>query len=154
MPNIVIQQLDRRYSRRVKKVQSFCKRIIEYAWHSHEPAEISLVLANDFFIHELNFKYRQKDCATNVLSFETNDRPRCGQIWLAGDIVVSYDTVLKEAKGQCKTFESHLAHLLIHGTLHLQGYDHLKEDQAQKMEQLEIKLMCNLGYEDPYKDVI
>lgn len=154
MPDIAIQQLDQRYTRRIKKLRFFCRRIIAYAWQEYEPAEISLVLADDFFVHELNFKYRNKDCATNVLSFETSNRPVKGQIWLAGDIVIAYETVLNESKAQNKTFESHLAHLLIHGTLHLQGYDHLTEKQAQKMEQLETKLMSELGYEDPYKDVI
>ena len=74
-------------------------------------------------------------------------------VWLAGDIIVAYETVLKEAKNQDKTFEAHLAHLLIHGTLHLQGYDHIVENEALKMEKLETKLMKSLGYEDPYKDV-
>lgn len=154
MPETDIQLSDKRYSRRVQKVKTFCARLVEHAWHSQEPAEISLVLADDSFVHDLNFRYRGKDCATNVLSFETGHKPPKGQLWLAGDIIVAYETVLKESKAQGKTFESHLAHLLIHGTLHLQGYDHLEEKQAQKMERLETKLMKQLGYEDPYKDVI
>lgn len=153
MPNIYIQQNDRRYSKRVKKLHTFCRDIIRSAWHSHLPAEISLVLADDAFVHQLNFKYRNKDCPTNVLSFETGNVPPKGVLWLAGDIIVAYETILKEAKAQNKSFEAHLAHLLIHGTLHLQGYDHLEELEAQKMEKTEIKLMKALGYDDPYKDV-
>ena len=76
-----------------------------------------------------------------------------GSINMAGDIIVAYETVLKESRMQNKSFEAHLAHLLIHGTLHLQGYDHLEEKEAQKMEKLETKLMKSLGYDDPYKDV-
>lgn len=153
MVDIFIQQNDKRYSRRVKKLHAFCKKIIQFAWHSYTPAEVSLVLADDEFVHQLNYHYRHKDSPTNVLSFETKEKPENGMVWLAGDIIVAYETVLKEAKNQDKTFEAHLAHLLIHGTLHLQGYDHLVENEALKMEKLETKLMKSLGYEDPYKDV-
>ncbi len=151
--DICIQQLDKRYSRRVSAVQAFCKKIIQSAWSSYTPAEVSLVLADDDFVHDLNFRYRGKDSSTNVLSFETGNPPQKGFLWLAGDIIVAYETVLKEAKAQEKTFEAHLAHLLIHGTLHLQGYDHLNEKEAVKMESLEKKIMKSLGYENPYKDV-
>ena len=153
MVDIFIQQNDKRYSRRVKKLHVFCKKIIQFAWHSYTPAEVSLVLADDEFVHQLNYQYRHKDSPTNVLSFETKEKPENGMVWLAGDIIVAYETVLKEAKNQDKTFEAHLAHLLIHGTLHLQGYDHIVENEALKMEKLETKLMKSLGYEDPYKDV-
>ena len=81
-----------------------------------------------------------------MLSFE-NEPP------LAGDIVVAYGVTKAEAKAQGKTFAAHLAHLLTHGALHLQGYDHLTDRQAQKMEKLETKLMKKLGYADPYKGV-
>ena len=150
---ISIQQLDRRYSGRISKLHSFTKKIIRSAWKSQTPAEVSLVLADDAFVHKLNYEYRGKDSATNVLSFETGNPPPKGVLWLAGDIIVAYETVFKEAKAQEKTFEAHLAHLLIHGTLHLQGYDHLTEKDAIKMETLEKKLMKSLGYENPYKDV-
>ena len=118
-----------------------------------EAAEISLVLADDDFVHILNRDYRGKDKPTNVLSFENADKPPQGQPWLAGDIIIAYQTVLKEAKDQDKTFCAHLAHLLIHGTLHLQGYDHLNARQAKKMESLETKIMKNLGYQDPYQNM-
>lgn len=154
MPQILIQQQDKRYSRRVKKVQAFCRKIIQSAWKSQEPAEVSLVLSDDETVHVLNKQYRQKDSATNVLSFENAQKPPKGCVWLAGDIILAYETVLKEAKAQGKTFEAHLAHLLVHGALHLQGYDHIEEKQAQKMERLERKIMAQLGYADPYKDVI
>ena len=112
-----------------------------------------MVLADDEFVHQLNREYRGKDCPTNVLSFENADKPPKGQTWLAGDIVVAYQTVAREAAAQGKTFEAHLAHLLIHGTLHLQGYDHLTEKQARVMETTETELMHSLGYNDPYQDV-
>lgn len=153
MPDIYIQQTDKRYSKRVRKLHLFCRKIIKTAWHSHLPAEVSLVLADDAFIHQLNYQYRGKDMPTNVLSFETGNVPPRGVLWLAGDIIIAYETVLKEAKAQNKTFEAHLAHLLVHGALHLQGYDHLEEKEAQKMEKLEVKLMNLLGFDNPYKDV-
>ncbi len=154
MLNIAVQQLDRRYFSRLKKPQAFCRSVVKAAWREEGPAEVSVVLADDVFVHDLNFRYREKDCSTNVLSFENAERPPKGFVWLAGDIIIAYETVLKEARAQGKTFESHFAHLLIHGTLHLQGYDHLEEKQAQKMERLEKKIMKKMGYDDPYKDVI
>ena len=153
MPEIDIQVRDRRYYLHKIRLKTFCRHIIQSAWQGYEPAEVSLVLADDDFVHVLNRDYRGKDKPTNVLSFENPDKPPKGQPWMAGDIIVAYQTVLKEAKAQNKTFEAHLAHLLIHGTLHLQGYDHLNIKQAQKMEKLETKIMASLGYPDPYKDV-
>ncbi len=155
MPDIQIQVNDNRYKDHIKNIRSFCKRIIRFAWQSQEPAEISLVLADDAFVWQLNKQYRGKDMPTNVLSFETgNPPPPESKIpWLAGDIIVAYETVLKEAEALGQSFESHLAHLLIHGTLHLQGYDHLVLEEAHEMEALETKLMQALGYDDPYRNL-
>lgn len=153
MPEIDIQVRDKRYYRHKLKLKTFCRQIVQSAWLADEPSEISLVLANDDFVHILNRDYRGKDKPTNVLSFENADKPPQGQPWLAGDIIIAYQTVLKEAKEQDKTFCAHLAHLLIHGTLHLQGYDHLNARQAKKMESLETKIMKNLGYQDPYQNM-
>lgn len=153
MLNIEIQVQDKRFYFRKWRLKSFCRRIIQSAWKEKESAEVSLVLADDDFVHVLNRDYRGKDCPTNVLSFENAEKPPKGQTWLAGDIVVAYQTVAREAADQGKTFEAHLAHLLIHGTLHLQGYDHLTEKQARVMETTEIEIMHSLGYDDPYQDV-
>ncbi len=153
MLNIEIQVQDKRFYFRKWRLKSFCRRIIQSAWKEKESAEVSLVLADDDFVHVLNRDYRGKDCPTNVLSFENAEKPPKGQTWLAGDIVVAYQMVAREAAAQGKTFEAHLAHLLIHGTLHLQGYDHLTEKQARVMETTEIEIMHSLGYNDPYQDV-
>ena len=80
------------------------------------------------------------------------EKPPKPQPWMAGDIIVAYQTVAREARAQGKTFAAHLAHLLVHGTLHLQGYDHLTARQARPMETLEIKIMKRLGYPDPYQN--
>lgn len=153
MLNIEIQVRDKRFYVRKWRLQSFCRRIIAAAWREKGAAEVSLVLADDDFVQVLNRDYRGKDCPTNVLSFENAEKPPKGQIWLAGDIIVAYQTVGREAAAQGKTFEAHLAHLLIHGTLHLQGYDHLTEKQARVMETIETEIMRTLGYKDPYQDV-
>ena len=143
---IDVQVLDRHFYLKRLRLKAFCRRVIRNAWHGSEDAVISVVLANNDFVHQLNKAYRGKDSPTNVLSFE-NELP------LAGDIVVAYGVTRDEAKAQDKTFSAHLAHLLTHGTLHLQGYDHLTEKQALKMERLETEFMQKLGYEDPYKGV-
>ena len=153
MPEVAIQIRDNRFRSRTKALNSFCRRIITAAWQASEPAEVSLVLADDSFVHVLNRDYRDKDCPTNVLSFENATKPPKGQPWLAGDIIVAYETLCREARDQHKSFESHLAHLLIHGTLHLQGFDHLTDKQAQKMEHLEIQIMKKLGYDNPYQNM-
>lgn len=153
MPEIDIQVRDPRFYFRKPAVKRFCKKIIQTAWQGYEPAEVSVVLADNNFVQKLNREYRGKNMPTNVLSFENAEKPPHGQPWLAGDIIIAYQTVLQEAQAQHKTFLAHLAHLLIHGTLHLQGHDHLTARQAKPMETLEIKLMQQLGYDNPYKDV-
>ena len=134
------------YYGRIWRLRSFCRKVIQNAWQGDERAEISVVLADDDFVRNLNKQYRHKDKPTNVLSFENEGL-------LAGDIVVAYQTTLREAREQGISFRAHLAHLLTHGTLHLQGYDHLTDKQAEKMEKLEIKLLKKLGYNNPYKEI-
>ena len=140
-----IQVRNWRYYGRIFQLKSFCKKVIENAWKGDDKAEVSLVLADDAFVWKLNKQYRHKDKPTNVLSFENEGL-------LAGDIVVAYQTTLREAKEQGISFRAHLAHLLTHGTLHLQGYDHLTDKQAQKMEKLEVQLLAKMGYKNPYKE--
>ena len=153
MPEIAIQVRDIRFRFKKWGLKPFCRKVITAAWQGFEPAEVSLVLANDSFVHILNRDYRGKDSPTNVLSFENATKPPKGQPWLAGDIIVAYETLCRESHDGHKSFESHLAHLLIHGTLHLQGFDHLNSKQAKKMERLEIQIMTNLGYDNPYRDM-
>ena len=143
---INIQVLDKHFYFARLGLRRFCRKVVQNAWHGDEDAIVSVVLANNDFVQDLNRRYRGKDKPTNVLSFE-NEAP------LAGDIVVAYGVTRDEAKAQGKTFAAHLAHLLTHGTLHLQGYDHLNKKEAEKMERLEINLMKKLGYQNPYKGV-
>jgi len=93
----------------------------------------------------LNRRYRGRDRATNVLTFVYDDGAS-----LAGDIVLCAPVVAKEARAQRKSLAAHYAHLVIHGMLHLQGYDHERDDDAARMEALEAALLRALGYGDPY----
>ena len=93
----------------------------------------------------LNRRYRGRDRATNVLTFVYDDG-----VSLSGDIVLCAPVVSKEARAQHKTLRAHYAHLVIHGMLHLQGYDHERDDDAARMEAREIVLLRDLGFDDPY----
>jgi probable rRNA maturation factor len=109
-----------------------------------QDAEITLRLVDAEEGRELNHAYREKDYATNVLTFPLNDEP------LVGDIVLCAPVVEREAREQNKPINGHYAHLVVHGVLHLQGYDHETEAEASAMETLESKIVTKLGYADPY----
>jgi probable rRNA maturation factor len=114
--------------------------------------ELSIVLADDAFLRDLNLRYGNKDAATNVLSF-SQDNVTPGGIRLLGDIAISIDTVMKEAEQQEKTFEHHLTHMVVHGTLHLLGEDHEEKTEAEAMEQLEREILATLSVPDPYAEI-
>ncbi len=145
---IDVQVRDARYYR-IGRPRGFCRHVVAAAWLSGA-AEVSVVLADDAFVRDLNKRYRGLDKPTNVLSFENKKPPR-GAPWMAGDIVVAYQTAAREARAQGKSFRAHLAHLIVHGALHLQGYDHPSDRRAAAMERLEGRLMRALGYADPYE---
>lgn len=109
-----------------------------------EDAEITLRLVDEAEGRALNRDYRGKEYATNVLTFILNDHP------LIGDIVLCVPVVADEAAAQGKSVEAHYAHLVVHGVLHLQGYDHENDDMAAGMEALETQIVTKLGYADPY----
>lgn len=96
---------------------------------------------------ELNKTYRGKDYATNVLTFDYQHEPTA-----EADIVICTPVLVREAKEQNKSFRSHLAHLLVHSTLHAQGWDHETDEEAEKMEAREKQIMTKLGFPDPYSD--
>ena len=100
-------------------------------------------------IQQLNKTYRHQDKPTNVLSFPS-DLPIEIDEAILGDVVICIEVVMEEAKAQGKTFNNHLIHVVIHGTLHLLGYDHVEESEAQKMESLEVKILKKLQIENPY----
>ncbi len=152
MINVYVTIQDKRYYR-LGGVSRFCKQVVQNAWISRKPVEISVLLADNKTVQELNLKYRQINRPTNVLSFESGFCPTGKKdVWAAGDIVTAYQVLLAESKERKITFDAHLAHLLTHGALHLQGYDHQTSEDAEKMEALEIKMLKQIGYDNPYKD--
>ena len=120
-------------------------------------AELAVMLTDDAGIRTLNLNWRGVDKATNVLSFPAlqpsrpsaadDDAPR-----MLGDIAIAYQTMRKEADEEQKPFEHHLSHLAVHGFLHLIGYDHDKDDDAEAMEALEQEILAQLGIPNPYAD--
>lgn len=112
-------------------------------------AEIVVRFVTEEESAELNTRYREKSSATNVLSF-TYDVPQ-GVDWvLMGDIVVCAAVVEREAMAQGKSIESHYAHMIVHGVLHLRGLDHQSDAEAEHMEQQEIDILSQLGFASPY----
>ena len=114
-------------------------------------AELSLVLADDATVRELNARWRGKDAPTNVLAFASDEAPQPGRRVLLGDVVLAFETVAAEAKAQGKSLADHLRHLVIHGVLHLLGYDHIEAAPAKRMEALETRILASLGVADPYR---
>ena len=123
------------------------------------PAEMSLVLADDALVQTLNRDYRDKDKPTNVLSFallddldDTDDALARdeGMPILIGDVILAFETVQREAREQGKSVGDHLTHLVIHGVLHLLGYDHQSDPDADRMERLETSILARMGIADPY----
>ena len=152
MPDgLQISLQEKKWRQVLPNYRSLCRKAIATVIDLKQ-AEVSVVLADDTFVHQLNLEYRNMDKSTNVLSFpmpfvDVPMRPM-------GDIVLSLDTIDREAKEQGKTFEAHLVHLLIHGALHLSGYDHISDEQAQQMEALEMEKVKSLGYPNPYEGEI
>jgi len=120
------------------------------------PVEISVRLASDEQVRALNAEWRGKDKPTNVLSFpfieaDELDNPGEGPELMLGDIVLAKGVCEREAAEKAIPVETHATHLLVHGTLHLLGYDHLDDDQATDMEDREVRALARLGIDDPYR---
>ncbi len=138
----------------VLELETVLQKTVACAGLQFDPqAELSIVFADDPFIQDLNRQWRDKDQPTNVLSFPAQDiQPgeRAGR--LLGDIVISLDTTKREADLENREFNEHLTHLIIHGFLHLFGYDHGTEQQAKTMESLEREILAELNIADPYRN--
>ncbi len=119
-------------------------------------SELTIRIVDKEESHELNFTYRHKDRPTNVLSFPF-EVPEGLDMPLLGDLVICKEVVETEANEQKISVESHWAHMVVHGCLHLLGYDHIIDEEAEEMESLEAEIMQELGYPDPYlseKDIV
>ncbi|ANF27887.1 MULTISPECIES: rRNA maturation RNase YbeY [Stutzerimonas] len=115
-------------------------------------SELTIRLVDEPEGRELNRTWRQKDYATNVLSFPAEVPDGLLDIPLLGDLVICVPVLEREAAEQGKTLQAHWAHLVIHGCLHLLGYDHIDDDEAEEMESIERQLLAELGHTDPYAD--
>ena len=116
--------------------------------------EVSVLLTNDEEIRELNKKYRKIDKPTNVLSFSITSDKIVNELRMIGDIVISKEKILSEAKDQNKTFNDHLAHIVIHGFLHLLNFTHDSKEDSTIMENKEVELLKMIDISNPYGDRI
>jgi probable rRNA maturation factor len=114
-----------------------------------ENAELTVRIVDTEESHQLNHDYRGKDKPTNVLSFPFEVPPGM-ELDLLGDLIICRQVVEKEAEEQSKPLLAHWAHMVVHGSLHLLGYDHIEDDEAEEMESLETEIMQTMGFEDPY----
>lgn len=191
--DIALSIEDERWEVAVSEVELLCERAARSAlaaahaqdpdWLPTGPVEMSLVLADDGTVQELNRNYRGKDKPTNVLSFALYadeggeaeegewggdedevegaiDGAEAGDVEflspddpvpvILGDVILAFETVEREAREQRKPFADHLTHLVTHGVLHLLGYDHIEDSEAEQMERLETQILSGLGIADPY----
>ena len=154
----------RAWLRRIPDAPARCRRLARAAllaggFVAPRAIEISLVLGDDGLLRRLNDEFRAIDKPTNVLSFPALDASRPGHVAVPagplpvslGDIAIAYETTAYEARAQGKTLAQHLSHLVVHGVLHLLGYDHLSKLDATVMETLEIVVLARFGIADPYR---
>ncbi len=142
--------------RRIADLESLARRAIEAAFATlgevpYSPVELSLLLTDDAGMRELNRAWRGLDKPTNVLSFPGSGPSSPEGVRHLGDIALAFDTVAREAAEERKSFADHVAHLIVHGTLHLLGHDHEADEEADAMEALEIAALAQLGIADPYR---
>lgn len=116
--------------------------------------EVSVTLADDTTVREVNAEWRGKDRPTNILSFPMMDmEPGSLPGPLAGDLLLAFETVEYESRSEGKVFAAHFRHLIVHGFLHLLGYDHIEDDEARVMEAVEIAVLADFGIGDPYMEI-
>jgi probable rRNA maturation factor len=144
-------------------LEAFAARVLEHAARHlaekaaqpfpTEPVEISLVFTDDAAIRTVNRDWRGQDKPTNVLSFPAFPLQPGGRPGpMLGDIVLAEETLRREALDLSLAFDDHLTHLLVHGFLHLFGYDHMTDEEAAVMEGLETRILAELGLADPYRE--
>jgi probable rRNA maturation factor len=158
---------DPRFSPHASDWQAFAERAVLAAFaptafgglvHNEGHYDLSIRLMDDASMRTLNRDTRGKDQPTNVLSFQFIEAPDAETLAYSpaatlGDMALAYETVAREAESQGKSFDAHAAHLIVHGVLHLLGFDHLDESGAQDMEAIERHALSRLGIADPYDDI-
>jgi probable rRNA maturation factor len=133
--------------------QKAAEAALAVTYEANEAFEASVMLTDDAQIRELNRTWRAKDKPTNVLSFPAPEQPGLSGPRHLGDIALAYETLVRESEEESKELAHHFAHLIVHGVLHLLGYDHEVEAEADIMEALEVKALATLGIADPYRDM-
>lgn len=141
--------IDRRYQLDSIPKDKYLNQWGNIAYQGDTAAEAALVIVDEASMQTFNRDFRQMDKPTNVLSFPAN-LPEIDGTTLLGDIIVCATIVNREAQQQNKSQDAHWAHMMIHGILHLQNYDHVNDDDAQRMEALEIALLNKLNFPNPY----
>jgi probable rRNA maturation factor len=126
--------------------------IAETGLKTRDGAEMSLLLASDAEVGALNARWRGEDKPTNVLSFPAAPTDRLLESATLGDVALAFETVAREAEASGVPLADHYRHLVTHGFLHLIGYDHETDDEAERMEALETRILARLGVADPYAD--
>ncbi len=159
-PAIAIELVETspRWRERLPRRRALCVAAAEAAFATAKPkltrrTEVSVVLADDALVRRLNRHWRRIESATNVLSFSSLDPelpPKAP--FLLGDVVLAFETVSREAQEQGKELADHMRHLVVHGILHLLGYDHDEPGGAEQMEALETRVLARLGVADPYAE--
>lgn len=117
---------------------------------AHDGGEVVVALGDDAWIRDLNARHRDRDTPTNVLAFPADAHGR--GLGLLGDLALARETIIAEAAAADKALADHLTHLIVHGCLHLLGHDHIQADEAARMEALEVRVLADLGIDDPYQD--
>ena len=161
---------DERWKTKLPEVDTFANKVFDtvlnflsvndlgFEGWNNKPVSISLSLSNNGEVQKLNREFRGKDKPTNVLSFANIDDEFFEEEFLAedivelGDIIMAVETLENEAGIKKISLQNHFAHLLIHGILHLYGYDHIEDDEADEMEGIEIDILKELGIANPYEE--
>ncbi|MCK5374200.1 MAG: rRNA maturation RNase YbeY [Alphaproteobacteria bacterium] len=157
--NIDITFQDNRWTDGISNIDAYINDVISKALEDRLPginaAEISIVLADDAFIHDLNKTYRGKDKPTNVLSFPMTDSEELknpvAPFCVLGDIIIAFETIKRESEEQEKKPKDHFTHMLVHGCLHLLHYNHQNDKDAEEMETFEIEILKRMGIKNPYE---
>jgi probable rRNA maturation factor len=143
---------DRRWTEALKKKPATlaAKAVAAAMKTVRKPGAVEILFTDDAEMRRLNRQWRKLDQPTDVLSFPSSGPKVPGQPRRLGDIALGFETALRDAKAMNRAFEAHVSHLVIHGFLHLVGYDHIKREDAAVMEPLETKILAGLGWPDPY----
>jgi len=153
--DLTVERADPRWSADLPvRLEPLVRHVVDVAGDFDGPLEISALLTDDETVRAYNRDYRGKDRPTNVLSFalteDENPAALPGQPIALGDILIAFETVAAEAEQENKEFDHHVFHLVTHGVLHLLGYDHQVEEDAQEMERLETAILAKFAIADPY----